>query len=174
MRAQNELLTQGFSLLPCNPRTKAPCIPRGSRGASCNAAQVSAWWSAMPDALIGVATGGPAGLFVLDFDEYRKDAQTAAWLYEHKDELDTFTYQTRGNGLHFVFRSPPGLIGRNSQGVVVDGRKLAGLDLRGDGGYVIHWPSHGMAVVNPAPIADIGWDFFHMLHQGPARQPIAA
>lgn len=172
MNYLTHLLSQGFALLPCNPATKAPLIANGSRAASNDPATVARWWARYPDALIGVATGGPSRLFAIDHDAYKECGFSAAWLYERKEELATFTYSTRAGGTHYLYRSSAGLIGRNSQGVKVEEGKLSTVDLRGDGGYVIYWPAHGGRVLNDGPIQTIGEDFFQALHMGSTRAPL--
>ena len=50
--------------------------------------------------------------------------------------LDTFSVKT-GNGVHYFFKYPPGTDSNNTQNLGFDG----GIDLWGNGGYVVAPPS---------------------------------
>lgn len=82
---------------------------------------------------IGIATG--AGLMVVDVDN--KDGKSGTTALEslelrHGDLPETFTVGTASGGEHLYFRLPPGNYVPNSAS------KLGGgLDIRGDGGYVV-------------------------------------
>ena len=74
------------------------------------------------------------GLFVIDLDT-SKHPEATDWLESNAPYLpETRQHRTKSGGLHLFFKHRDGL--RNSAG------KLApGVDTRGDGGYVIWWPS---------------------------------
>lgn len=82
---------------------------------------------------IGIATG--RGLFVLDIDnkDGKNGSATLARLeLEHGDLPPTMVVRTASGGFHYYFRAPPDLWIPNSAG------KLGlGIDVRGDGGYVV-------------------------------------
>ena len=119
-------------MFPCNG--KLPMTEHGFQDASCELGQIRSWWEANPDANIAVATGN--GLMVLDVDpEHGGDKSLKVLLDEHGD-VATAVVETGGGGSHYWFRVPDGVEVRNSAG------KLGpGLDVRGDGGYVIVPPS---------------------------------
>lgn len=82
---------------------------------------------------IGIATG--ESLMVLDVDEKNGKAGSRALEsleLRHGDLPETFTVGTASGGEHLYFRLPPGVYVPNSAGKLGDG-----LDIRGDGGYVV-------------------------------------
>lgn len=96
--------------------------------------------------LIGVPTGPDSGFDVLDLD-YRHGA--GAWENENAHRLpETRIHSTLNGGRHMLFRHSPGV--RNS----ASKKTLApGVDVRGDGGYVIYPPSFGYITIHEADIA---------------------
>ena len=95
--------------------------------------------------LVGVPTGEASGFDALDLD-YRHRA--FEWEAMHAERLGvTRVHGTGGGGRHYLWRHAPGV--RNSAG-----RVAQGIDVRGDGGYVIFPPSPGYSVLVDAPIAD--------------------
>ena len=55
----------GYPVFPCVPGGKAPATAHGFLDATTDAGQIEAWWTARPDANIGMPT---AGLLVVDVD----------------------------------------------------------------------------------------------------------
>jgi hypothetical protein len=97
---------------------------------------IRAWWKRWPDANVGITTGPESGLLVLDVDGAQGESSVAAFEKEHGPLPDTFTVRTGGGGQHLYFTWPKGTDVRNSAS------KLAlGLDIRGQGGYVVAPPS---------------------------------
>jgi hypothetical protein len=138
LRAALALARRGIPVFPLRPGTKEPLY--GSRGfydATTDEEQIRRWWTAMPDANIGVPTGKRTGFWTLDVDRDGWGFGSLDALAEEHSELSkTTTVLTGGGGLQFHFRLPPGLEIRNSAG------KLGmGLDVRGEGGYVVVPPS---------------------------------
>jgi Bifunctional DNA primase/polymerase, N-terminal len=156
----------GLPVFPCG-LNKQPAIPGDAGGhgyldASTDPTTVRALFSHHAARLIGLPTGTPSGLAVVDIDLPRHD-EAQAWWHEHRQELrHTSAWRTRSGGLHLYFRHPPGL--RCSQG------KLApGVDVRAAGGYVIAWWAHGLKRLcdaEPAPFPD--W-LFEQLVRRPSR-----
>ena len=69
------------------------------------------------------------------------------WWASHRDRLPvTRVHRTRSGGLHLVFQHAPDI--RCSAG-----RIAPGIDVRGNGGYVIWWPATGLPVLSNAPFA---------------------
>lgn len=111
---------------------KHPITPRGVLEATTRITQVRIWWAKNPDANIGIATGEASGIVVLDVDG--KDGFTALAGRTLPATPSVTTGRIDG-GTHFYFTHPGGKV-KNSVG------KLGkGLDIRGDGGYVIAPPS---------------------------------
>jgi hypothetical protein len=92
-----------------------------------------------------VRTGNASGIDVLDLDRKHRDA--AEWWMTHRDSLlVTRVHRTRSGGLHLFFRHATAM--RCSASKI-----RPGVDVRGDGGYVIWWPIAGLPVLRQAPLA---------------------
>ena len=122
---------RGLPVLPLVPRDKQPLTPHGFHDASTEADAIHAWWEKWPDANIGIRTGREAGVVVLDVDGPDGEAS----LTTLAGDLPPTWVVLTGKGSHFYFLHP----GDDRPNSV---RKLgAGLDVRGDGGYVAAPPS---------------------------------
>lgn len=126
----------GRYVFPVESRGKRPLgrlVPNGSDDATTDADQIRAWWTAAPDANIGISLE-PSGLVALDVD-VSGEKQGAASLATIDAELTTsLTAHTGSGGLHVVYSRPEG---------VRAGRRinfLPGLDLLGKG-YIVAAPS---------------------------------
>ena len=137
LHAALEYVARGFYVFPLAPRGKLPLISKkvGGKGfhdATLDPDQVRTWWSACPDANIGIATGA-SGLVVLDVDGPEGQNELAALVAKHGALDRTLAQQTgRAGGLHLVYRGA-GI--RSSQ---VKGEHL---DIRGSTGYIVAPPS---------------------------------
>jgi putative DNA primase/helicase len=119
-------------VFPCR-RNKSPYIAGGFHAANTDDAMIRGWWSRFPNALIGVPTGSASGIVVIDVDPDGMDFL----LGDYGELLETGRRHKTPRGFHYLFRAPTDLSIRNSV------RKLApGVDVRGDGGYIIWWPAH--------------------------------
>src|SRR3954454_22470109 len=58
----------GIPVFPCVPGGKQPLTPNGFHDATSVARVVHAWWQRTPEANIGLPTGAPAGVLVVDID----------------------------------------------------------------------------------------------------------
>lgn len=138
-------------VFPCGA-SKKPVIPKeaGGRGyldATRDEDTARALFARTKSArLVGVPTGPDSGFDVLDLD-YRHGA--GDWEMANAHRLpETRIHSTLSQGRHMLFRHVPGV--RNS----ASKRTLApGVDVRGDGGYVIYPPSSGYVVIHEAEIA---------------------
>jgi hypothetical protein len=119
----------------CPSPAKHPRTPHGLRDASTDPEVVSRWWRRWPDANIGVRTGGESGLIVLDVDPDHGGLRSLVELERRHGRLPPSLTVRTGTGRHYWFRHP-GWPLRNSAG-----RLGPGIDLRGDGGYIIAPPS---------------------------------
>jgi hypothetical protein len=128
----------GVPVFPCVPDGKRPLIERGFYAATTDAGQVASWWRWWPAANIGVPTGAPSGLVVVDVDVHGPadgpasfDRATRAGLVGGWEVL----VRTPTGGMHAYYPATSGVEQRSWQA----GR--AGVDFRGDGGYIIVPPS---------------------------------
>ena len=143
---------RGWPVFPCawqGPRRKDPMTGHGFKDATIEPTAIERWWRRWPDALIGTPTG--QNFVVLDVDPRHGGFETMAAL-GFPTLPATLTSVTGSGGRHLYFRPVLGL--RNTQGA--RGRGIgAGLDWRGEGGYVI-LPAAGCGYVwlNDAPMAE--------------------
>ena len=120
----------------CDSPAKHPHTKEGLHDASIGAEQIRAWWKRWPDANVAVATGEISGMVVIDVDGTAGEATLEQLEAEHGMLPDTARAITGGDGLHYLFRHPGERV-RNSAK-----KKLGpGLDVRGDGGYIVVAPS---------------------------------
>jgi hypothetical protein len=106
--------------------------------ATTDAKQIRAWWKKHPKALIGVPTGARIGLFAVDIDPRGEETadQVLRRLTDAVGELPAGPVTvTQSGGLHLWFKNPTGDLPHNSA------KRIAGVDWRGHGGYVIAAPS---------------------------------
>jgi putative DNA primase/helicase len=142
---------ENLPVFPCGSR-KTPAISKekGGRGfidASRDEDEVRRMFRlASRPSLVGVPTGPDSGFDVLDLD-YRHGA--GSWEMENAHRLpETRVHRTMSGGRHYLFKHVDGV--RNS----ASKKTLAGgVDIRGDGGYVIYPPSLGYIVDSDAEIA---------------------
>jgi hypothetical protein len=123
----------GWPVFPCVPCGKEPLTRHGHLDATTDRSRITAWWNRWPDANIGIPTGGRSGILALDVDQ---PVGLYAFEAEHGELTATRKHLTGSGGMHYLYRYPEGCGIRNSAG------KLApGVDVRGEGGYVIVPPS---------------------------------
>lgn len=146
------LAQEGMPVFPLVPGGKTPLTPNGFKDATTDADQITLWWTATPDANIGMAT---SGLLVLDVDSKNgKDG------FKELEQLEaahgalpaTLTQITPNSGKHYIYNAPAeGTVGSRVN------CPAEGLDVRGEGGYIVIAPSviNGTAYqLDATPIAD--------------------
>jgi putative DNA primase/helicase len=120
----------------CSRPGKHPRTAQGLHNASDDPAVITQWWTRFPNANIGIATGAPSGIFVLDVDGPDGE-KSLRRLIAQNGSLTPTAIVTTGNGRHFYFRT----LGRAVASSV--GKLGRGLDIRGNGSYVVaHLSSH--------------------------------
>jgi Bifunctional DNA primase/polymerase, N-terminal/Primase C terminal 1 (PriCT-1) len=119
----------------CDDVAKHPRTEHGLKDATADVQRVAAWWERWPDASIGIPTGEPSGFVVLDVDPRHGGNASLDRLQRQHGRVSTARVLTGSGGAHHWFRRGDTGI-RNSAGQVGDG-----LDVRGDGGYVVAPPS---------------------------------
>jgi hypothetical protein len=124
----------GLHVFPCGPdkvawvKWKEPATPE----------KIRQWWTARPNALIGMACG-PSGIVAIDVDvKNGKDgwATIDALMLELGELPGTRTSETPTGGSHLLYRAPDGFEFAPSAGMIGDG-----VDIRGGWSYVILPPS---------------------------------
>ena len=133
--AAMHLARQGFRVHPLKPGQKTPQLNAWQKQATTDFGQIDIWWKNNRTANIGIACGG--GFFVLDEDPRHGSDEAIAMLELAYGELPpTRTVLTPSGGKHRYYRTPAGVIVKNSASKIG-----AGLDIRGEGGYVVSSPS---------------------------------
>jgi putative DNA primase/helicase len=123
----------GWPVLPLRPRSKAPLTKHGYKDATTDERTILSWWTRWPNANVGVATGAPSGVAVLDVDPRSGGLESLQELMDRHGPLpQTPIAETGGGGLHYYFAV---------QGGVRSRRLAPGLELKADGGYIVTPPS---------------------------------
>lgn len=124
----------GFRVFPLAPKAKRPITKNGFKDATSDPQTVQEWWKMYPDANIGFVTGN--GLMVVDVDMHGKDGKQSIKQWEDKNgplPMNTWLSKTGGGGAHAFFKVNQKI--GNKKDV------LPGVDIRGDGGYIVAPPS---------------------------------
>ena len=126
----------GWSVVPLRPRDKRPLIEwERFQHELASSATVTDWYRRWPDANVGVVTGAISNLVVLDIDPNHGGDASIGRLERQLAPLPvTVQATTGGGGRHLYFAHPGGLV-RNRAGLA------QGIDVRGDGGYIVAPPS---------------------------------
>jgi putative DNA primase/helicase len=159
LRAALAYASRGWPVFPCNPKNKLPLvgcdrdgngkeIPNtgGVKKATIDPELIRAWWTKWPSAMIALACGREAGVFVVDFDvEENSDgpafAHMVALITRLEAELQcrlpaTWEVNTPRGGRHLYFQYVEGIGNRTA--LLGKGSHI---DIRGEGGYVFLPPS---------------------------------
>lgn len=124
-------LSQGFSVIPLNPKDKTPAISwKVYQTRKSTMEELSGWFSSGKNN-IGIVTGKISDLVVIDID-----SEAGLEFAKRNGFPDTPSVQT-GKGRHLYYKYPAEIEVRNFQ----KRDDLEGIDLRGDGGYVVAPPS---------------------------------
>jgi putative DNA primase/helicase len=118
-----------LAIFPCYE--KKPLTKNGFKSASNDPEKIAAMWEGCPDnTQVGIATGAVNRLLVLDLDspEAEDYARAQGWL-----DQETFSVETsKEYHKHYYFLQPTDVSTKSTAGQI-----FKGLDVRGDGGYVI-------------------------------------
>ena len=126
---------KGWQSFPCRPKDKTPLV-KWADLATTEDNMLVGWWDNYPDANIGIACGKRSGIIVLDVDAEHGGYESLTDLLSKYGPLPSTPVSKTGSGGEHIFFKHPGIEIRNSAG------KLGkGLDIRGDGGYVVAPPS---------------------------------
>jgi hypothetical protein len=156
----------------CGSPAKHPRTERGLEDATTDRDQIAEWWSRWPEANIGLRTGQGSNLAVLDVD----DVQAFLKMTEEHGKLPT-TLLARtgrvGGGVHLYFEHREGVTNRK-------GSLPKGVEVRGEGGYVLAPPSLHISGNRyawddvDAPIRPWPEILSKLIAQRPERRPLAA
>jgi hypothetical protein len=128
-----------YAVLPCSAKGQ-PLIP--IRDASKVPSTISNAWVRTPGPLIGIATGTVSGVWVLDIS-----SEASNWWCDNNSRLlPTRCYQTPQNGVHCYYCDGRGIVSSTN-------RIATGVDMHGDGDFVVHWFSAGLHCHDHSPPA---------------------
>ncbi len=174
LQAALRLARAGWAVFPLKPGDKNPITKHGFKEASTDEQVIASWWDGCPLANVGVATGEASGVVVVDVDGPAGEESWALLEQEH-GHVETLEQRTgREDGGRQLFFAHPGGRWPNRTGW------RPGLDLRGDGGYVVAPPSQHpsgkryewLSQGRPAPMP--GWLQDLLRAPKPAPPPAAA
>ena len=134
-------------------------VPGGTASATTDRARIRGWWAHWPQAGIGLVTGRRSGLAVLDIDPAHDGLESLRSLADSGHGLPTtLCANTGGGGRHYFFAISAGERVANTSGRVPGVGETPGVDIRGDGGYVVAAPSlhrSGQRYAWRAPTAEL-------------------
>lgn len=144
LRIALDLAAQGLATFPLAPNKRPMAGSRGHLDASRDPARLRDLWPRFPGPLVGIATGSPSGLVVLDPDLQHADARR--WWREHGHRLPAplRIVRTPSGGLHVWFAYPAGGLRSCKVGPHVD--------LKADGGFACAWHRFGGPLVEVGPL----------------------
>jgi hypothetical protein len=128
MKTRNvaQLIEYGYTLMPCNAKTKRPVLPEWQKSNGTTARMVEDWYGKYKNICIGIVCGAPSNIVILDIDSP-----------EAREELSKFgaipmtPFVKTKDGWHYYFVLPEGNASRTRQNIIKN------VDVRGIGGYVI-------------------------------------
>lgn len=124
----------------CAAPGKHPRTRNGHRDATNSEEQIGRWWQAYPGTNWALATGAASGVIVFDLDVKLENGLDSFDMFcefatEGRSVPRTLSADSGGGGRHLYFEHPGSPV-RNAVGW------LPGVDIRGDGGYVLLPPSN--------------------------------
>ena len=134
----------GFRVLPLRPKGKEPLIKGWVKKASTDKEKIQTWWEDNSDINIGLLTGHNSGFFVVDIDGPKGEQSLSEFEAEHGKLPKTLEQKTgrEGGGRHLFFKTPTVLPWEpDKKRVGCRTSVLPGVDVKGEGGYVVAPPS---------------------------------
>jgi hypothetical protein len=120
----------------CKNIGKHPRTINGLKDATTDTSIIKKWWNQWSNSNIGIPTGQINGFIAVDIDPRHGGNESLDELISIYGELpETVVAITGGGGRHILFKHPKRLVG-NKTGI------LPGIDIKGDGGYIIVSPSN--------------------------------
>ncbi len=120
----------------CDEAGKHPRLMRWREKATTDPDKIRSWWKRWPSSNIAIATGSAAGIWVLDLDGEAGELALDDLCDEHGPiDVETRESFTGGGGRHLFWSWPEAGAVRSRV------RVRPGVDVRGNGGYVVAAPS---------------------------------
>lgn len=132
-----EYASRGWHVIPCGYR-KQPLTPHGSKDGTTSREKIEAWWNENPKSQIGICTGRVSGFWVVDIDRKggRDGLESLKAHFCDRFTLEEGLFQkTPTGGRHLCFAY------NEDHPVGCPTGVLDGVDIRGDGGYILAAPS---------------------------------
>lgn len=129
---------KNWPVFPLRCNRKDPAVSTGYKAASLSPEQILEWWTENSSYNVGIPTGGNARLLIIDTDEKNNvsgEESLATLEREYSPLPETLSVSTANGGMHRYFLLPAGVTVRNRTAV------RPGIDVRGEGGYVVAPPS---------------------------------
>lgn len=133
-----ELAAAGVPVFPCVPGGKRPLTEHGFHDATTDLKRIAAWWHKHPEASLAVPTGAASGVVVVDVDVHGPVDGYRAFERAGRAGLVSgwqLLVATPSGGMHAYYPVTPDGEQRSWQAA------RAGIDFRGDGGYIVVPPS---------------------------------
>lgn len=123
-------LNLGFSVIPLKPKSKEPLIPwKEFQSRKATESEVREWFLKWHSVNVGIVTGNVSGIAIVDLDG--PDGMKSAEQIGLSSSLVSFT----GNGKQLWYKNSASELLKNTV------RCAPGIDVRGEGGYVVAPPS---------------------------------
>lgn len=155
-----EYISKGLPIIPIGPDKKPLVAWKEFQTRIPTIEEVTAWWTKCPTANIGMPTGKLSGISVVDIDP-----RHGGVVPEGMPNMTTII-KTGGGGWHYYFTHVDGVKNSSDE----NGTGFPGVDIRGEGGYVVVPPSHHASgndyeVVVEMDLIPFPVDFFHIEHK---------
>lgn len=118
-------------------------VPNGKNDATTDPTIIKGWWTLYPDANIGIITGPESGLVVVDEDPRNGGTESLKELERLGNFPITPLAYTGGGGQHIYLHHPGNELKIKSRPLP----GFPGIDIKGDGGYVVAPPSNHVSGV---------------------------
>jgi len=145
--------------LKCQNQGKHPRTANGFQDSSSSPDVIRQWWSRWSNANIGIPTGHPNFIAVLDIDPRNGGDKSLAKLEGKYGKLPrTFTVKTGSGGFHFYFSRFAGTKLKSVSNALGD--EYPGIDLKSNGGYVVspgslHISGGRYEIINDVALVDV-------------------
>lgn len=160
----------------CHSAAKHPIFNKWQNIVENDQKSIDAWFGKYPEANLGAITGRNSGIIVLDIDPKNGGDESFATMINTYGEFEeTPTVITGSGGRHFYFKHPGGVIHNRTRFMDLDG-----IDIRGDGGFVVAPHSRHLSGSNyewevplDFPLADVPVWMLRKLNKKAAKKPTA-